>query len=142
MFSFPITSQDAFNQALQVAFSTLGESLVSPYTYVPPTVEVVTITDDTYTLQDNPNLFYITFSSNPQVLNLNAGLYAFQPGQVINILNRSAAAVNIVGNDIQLAQEYPVNQLEAITNGSLMQIMNMGPDSWLALRGGFIESSS
>lgn len=94
----------------------------------------VTITSATATASNDPTVFYEMNSGSAQTLTIPTGMTRWPIGSIMTIVQLGAGAVSIAaagGVTINTAASSLISQGQY----NVIQLLNMGTDSWLAFGG-------
>ena len=129
--TYPITSKNAF----ATAFATIADSVLGA---IGVKQAPATITDAAFALPNKPDRFYLMNSSSGQTLTIPSGMSNWAPGTVITLIILGVGQTTVIpGVGVTINNQAGVTT--RITKGqyTIAQLVNVGPDIWIATAGGF-----
>lgn len=137
-FSYPITSQAAFDAAFAITLEENGEALLAPYipSNTPTALTINTITASSASIPNDNTVLNVANSSSAQTIYLDESVTVYTPGQILSIVCMGSGTVTVTPDDSTITHA-PGYTLSSNGQGAVLQFMNIGDKTWVALPGGF-----
>lgn len=133
--TFPVSSQKEADAIYTKSFANVGLALLGALgVNQQPAADVTTAT---FTVPNDPSLFFFLNSGSAQTVTIPSGLTKYKPGQIINIIQKGAGAVTVAqGSGATINNQPGVTTRVSKGRYSLIQLVNMGVDTWILTAGG------